>query len=146
MQNDYNVHGAVSNYLDAGVPARKIVVGIPFYAQTWRNVSPGDYLGLYESAGGVPGGTRPGGILYYRDLLPLLNGNEFIEFYDEEARVPWRYSPDERIAISYEDARSIREKANYVRANELGGIMAWQVNFDDPNNSLLNATYAALMR
>ncbi len=146
VQNGYNVDAAVSHYLDVGVPADKIVVGIPFYGQTWRNVQQGDYLGLYEPADGVPSGTRPGGILYYRDLLPLLNDPDFVKFFDEEVSAPWMYNPQERIAISYEDAQSIRAKATYVRQRQLGGVMVWQLNFDDATNSLLNLTYAALSK
>lgn len=146
VQNDYNVNAAVTHYLDAGVPADKIVVGIPFYAQTWRNVVQGDYLGLYQPADGTPSGTRPGGILYYSDLLPLLNNPSFTKFFDEEASAAWLYNARERIAISYEDAQSIRNKALYVRQHQLGGIMVWQLNYDDATNSLLHVAYTELTK
>jgi chitinase len=146
MQAEYNVDAVVNHFLDAGVPAHKLTVGIPFYAQTWRNVRQGDYLGLYQPADGVPSGTRPGGILYYRDMLPLLNNTSFVEFFDEETGVPWLFNPDELIAVSYEDARSIRNKVEYVRQRELGGVMVWQLPYDDPGNSLLHVTYTELTR
>jgi chitinase len=134
----------VETYLDAGVPADKIVVGIPFYAQTWRNVKPNDYFGLYQAADGVPEGTRPGGVLYYRDLLPLLQNDIYTRFFDEEAGVPWLYSANERIAISYEDPQSIRNKVHYVRQKKLGGVMIWQVCYDDKDQPLLDVVNAAL--
>ncbi len=144
VQADYNVDATVNHYLDLGIPASKLVVGIPFSGQAWQYVIEGNYVGLYESASGVPDGTRPGGILYYRDLLPLLNDPSFIQFFDEEVSVPWLYSPDQKIAISYEDPRSIRAKARYVQQNNLGGMMLWQISYDDAPHTLLSVAYSAL--
>jgi chitinase len=142
-QQDYNVSGTVAHFLDAGVPANKLVVGIPLYAQTWRNVSAGDYLGLYQATDGVPGGTRPGGTLYYRDMKPLLDSADYVEFFDEEAGVPWLYNPQERIAVSYDNALSIHNKVDFVKINELGGVMLWQLSYDDQGNTMLNMVYSA---
>jgi chitinase len=143
VQQEYNVAGTVTHFLDAGVPANKLVVGIPFYAQTWRNVTAGDYLGLYQTTDGVPGGTRPGGTLYYRDMKPLLESENFIEFFDDEVGVPWLYNPQERIAVSYENSLSIRNKVDFVKLNELGGVMLWQVSFDDLGNTMTHMVYSA---
>ncbi|NLX10012.1 MAG: glycoside hydrolase family 18 protein [Chloroflexi bacterium] len=144
IQDTYNVAAVVEVFLDAGVPADKLVVGAPLYAQAWSNVKPNDYFGLYERTSGVPLGTRPGGQLYYRDLLPLLENPGYTQFFDEETGVPWLYSADERIAISYENEQSIRGKAMYIRRNELGGLMLWQISYDAPDGSLIEAAYEAL--
>ncbi|MEP7287749.1 MAG: glycoside hydrolase family 18 protein [Chloroflexota bacterium] len=144
IRNDYNVAGAVKAYLDAGVPAEKIVVGVPFFAQAWRNVKPNDYFGLYQTPGGVPTGTRPGGILYYRDLLPLLKSDSYTHFFDTETKTPWMYNANGGIAISYEDPNSIQNKAAYVMSTGLGGIMIWELDFDDDTHTLLNAVYTGL--
>ncbi|PJF41562.1 MAG: glycoside hydrolase family 18 protein [Chloroflexi bacterium] len=141
----YNVDGAVNAYLDAGVPADKIVIGVPLYAQSWRGVRPNNYFGIYQEADGVPNGTRDGGILYYRDLLPLIDNENYIRFFDEETGVPWLYNADARIAISYEDAQSIQTKGNYVRRMRLGGMMLWELSFDDNEQTLVDAAYEALI-
>lgn len=143
VQTRYNVDGAVSGYLTAGVPAEKIVVGLPFYAQTWRNVLPNDRFGLYSPAGGVPDGTRPGGILYFRDLAPLLSNPAYVRFFDDETKSPWLYDEIERVAISYEDPESIAFKITYVREKRLGGVMIWELSDDDDSHTLLNAITAA---
>ena len=144
VQNVYNVDAAVTAYLDAGVPANKIDVGIPFYAQTWSNVPANDFFGLYQPAGGVPAGARPGGILYYRDLMPLLNSTSYVRFFDDETKSPWLYNAAERIAISYEDQESILYKTAYVRSLGLGGIMVWELSYDDNAHTLLNAAHDGL--
>ena len=140
----YNVNAAVTAYLDAGVPASKILVGIPFYAQAWSDIQDNNYFGLYEETDSVPLGTRPGGVLYYGDLGPLLASENYVRFFDDEAKAPWLYNPTERVVISYEDAQSIRNKTDYIRALDLGGVMVWELSFDDEEHTLLNEIYRGL--
>jgi chitinase len=140
----YNVSATVDVYLNAGVPAGKIVIGIPFYAQTWRNVRPNDYFGLYSIAEGVPNGTRPGGLLYYSDLDSLMASQNYVRFFDPETAAAWMYSESQRVAISYENEQSLEAKANYVRELDLGGVMVNELSFDDEEATLLNNIYQDL--
>lgn len=139
IRRNYNVDGAVRALLDMGVPASKVVVGLPFFAQAWRITRPNDYFGLYQLAQGVPQGTRPGGILQYKDMVPLLTNPAFIRFFDEETQSPWLYNEDRRTVISYEDPTSIRAKGNYIRSLNLGGAFVWELSFDDKEQTLLKA-------
>ena len=94
-----SVAGIVKECLDSGVPADKIVLGLGLYAQAWSNVKPNDLFGLYEPVNSVPAGTRPGGILYYRDLLPLLSDNSYTRYFDDATKTPWLYSEARRVAV-----------------------------------------------
>lgn len=143
VQQLYNVAGAVGAYLDQGIPADRLVVGIGFFAQTWQNVRDNGRFGLYAPAGGVPEGTRPGGLLYYRDLAPLLDSRDYIKYFDDEALAAWMYSPAERVAISYEDPVSVAYKVAYVRQMNLGGVALWELSFDDANQTLTTAVAQA---
>jgi len=140
----YNIDGTVTDFLNMGVPAEKIVMGIGFYAQTWSNVRPNDIFGLYEPANGLPTGTRSNGTLYYRDLAPLLESNNYVKFFDDETKTPWLYNEDRRIAVSYESERSIQFKISYVERMGLGGVMVWEVAFDDSEETLMQAIDTAL--
>lgn len=144
VRNLFNVAGSVKTYLDMGIPAEKIVVGVGFFGQAWRITQPNDFFGLYQPAQGIPTGTRPGGILQYRDLVPLLGTNTYTRFFDEDTRTPWLYNEDRRIVISYEDPASVAEKAAFVRSNHLGGIMIWELSFDDEQSALLEAVFTTL--
>lgn len=135
----YNVDGAVNAFLDMGIPADKLVIGLGFFAQTWSNVRPNDIFGLYEPATGLPTGTRANGTLYYRDLEPLLSSSNYTKFFDEQTRTPWMYNAERRIAVTYENPRSIQFKVAYVRQTGLGGVMVWEVGWDDDNQTLLRA-------
>lgn len=142
----YNVRGTVDAYLNAGVVGNKIVIGIPLYAQAWRNVRPNDYFGLYQPADGVPTGTRAGGTLYYEDLESFLTSDSYVRFFDNETRSAWMYNEQRRIAISYENAESILNKTRYVISQQLGGVMAYELAFDDDSHTLVNAIYDGFTR
>jgi chitinase len=144
MTTEYNVESSVNAYLDAGVPANKIVIGIPFFAQTWRNVRAGDLFGLYQPADGVPTGTHSGGLLYFRDMEPLIDSDSYTRYFDNEVHAPWLYNASTRIAVSYEDQESIGYKTLYVRTQGLGGVLAWELSYDDDEHTLLNAVHEGL--
>lgn len=41
--------------------------------------------------------------------------------------------------ISYDDPQSLGVKANYVKQNGLGGIMIWELDYDNKAHGLLDA-------
>ncbi len=143
-QASHSVDGTVRAYLDRGVPADKLVIGVPFSAQAWQNVRAGSLFGLYQPADGVPLGTRDGGTLFYGDLGPFLNNPDYIRYFDDLSLVSWMYNPARHIAISYESPESARRKAAYVRGFGLGGLMAWEVSNDSDELTLMNALYLGL--
>jgi len=133
-----NVMAAVQGYLKAGVPAEKIVLGVPFYGRGWTGVGPADD-GLFGAYQGVPRGTREGGIYEYRDLVAN-HVRPAIRHWHPQARVPWLYDPVKRTMITYEDVESVGWKAKYVRSQKLGGLMAWDLSKDaEGSQSLLQA-------
>ena len=76
-----------------------------------------------------PDGTeqKNSGTFTYDDLnknyLPTYN-----RFFDEQAQVPFLFSPSTGIWISYEDPQSVRLKAEYVREHHLRGVSFWDLN------------------
>ncbi len=140
----FNADGAINAYLNYGVPAEKINMGVAFYAQAWRNVPEGQLFGLFQTNDGIPNGTRDGGILYYGDLAPLLFDTDYIQYYDTVAEAAWLYNPRRRIAISYETPQSIRAKANYIRTLELGGAYVREVAFDGEEYPLIRTLSGVL--
>jgi chitinase len=139
------VDASVRAYLAAGVPREKLVVGIPFYGIGYAGV-PAVNHGLYQTAAGpvAPQDTLWTGGQSYRKLMardPLQRG--FRRFWSEEARVPWMYNPATKVWVSYDDPRSLGEKAGYVRQNRLGGVMIWEVG-GDVDGALLEAVYAGV--
>ena len=133
-----NVVSAVNGYLKAGVPAGKIVVGVPFYGRGWTGVAATNQ-GLFTAFGGVARGTQEAGIYEYRDLVKN-HVRPALRHWHPQAKVPWLYDPAKRTMIAYEDLESIAWKVKYVQSRKLGGIMAWDLSKDATGSqSLLQA-------
>lgn len=140
---EFSIDGAVKAYLDQGVPASKLVLGIGFLGQVWRIGTPGDYFGMYAPVEGIPVGTRAGGQLFYRDILPLLSDSSYIRYFDTLTKTPWLFNQERRIVVSYEDEESLAAKSAYVQQMGLGGVNLWELNYDS-KSTLISAMYRLL--
>jgi chitinase len=127
---------SVTEYEQAGVPSRKIVLGLPFYGRSWGEVA-NKNNGLFQ-----PGKAAHGVHFSYPDL-PNLLATGFIRHWDAEASAPYLYNPHTRIFVTYEDPQSIAAKCKYVTERKLGGIMFWEYS-NDSTGILLQAVHAGL--
>ncbi len=143
-----NGAAAAKAYLAAGIPADKIVLGVPFYGRGWQGV-PDVNHGLYQSESGpaadstVPTGTWQDGAITYGNLAKYYLGSA-VRYWQSETQEPWIYDPRTGIMITYEDSQSLAAKADYVVAHQLGGIMIWHLSDDDATHTLVNALYSNL--
>ena len=127
----YNVDSSVAMYLAAGVPAAKLVVGVPFYGRTFGGVPP-ERDGLLQPANGpAPAEVTAGGMDYKAIVAKQFETKGFIRHWDAVAQVPWLYNPATGAWITYDDEQSIRAKADFVHERALGGVMIWQIAGDD---------------
>ena len=124
-----SIDATVTAYLRAGVPPDRLVLGVPFFGRGYGGVEGGE-AGLYRPAGGAPDGTWGVGGIRYRELLDA-ERRGFERHWEPVARVPWLYSPETGVWISYDDPRSIAAKADYALARGLGGVMIWELSADD---------------
>jgi chitinase len=134
----FNAEAAVQAYLDAGVPADKIVMGIPLYGRGWGGVGATDD-GLYQPASGASSiGTWEAGVFDYADLVErYLDAGDWTRGWHEEALVPWLYSASQGVFISYDDAESVSYKLDYIEAEGLGGAMLWELDADTAGHELV---------
>lgn len=133
-----NIIEAVDLHVQAGVPLRKINLGIPFYGRKWTGVKSAENHGLFQEAESV------GDIIFYRQIVPLLRNDAYQQHWDEAAQAPYLWNPEERIFISYENPRSIANKVRYLKEKGLGGAMFWEYS-DDYQGELLNTLDQALV-
>lgn len=126
-----SVETGVRRFIDAGVPARKIVVGVPFYARGWSGVSAANH-GLYQSAAGPATGFEEGAELYAN-----IAASSAPKFYHPVTKQLWTYA--DGTFWSYDDPAVIKLKAAYIREHRLGGIMSWALDQDDAAFSLSKA-------
>ena len=132
---------AVRDYLTAGVPPGKIVIGVPFYGHAWGEVKP-DGNGLYQPGKPVQDNIDAS----YGNLVKQFIGkNGYVRFWDRQSEAPYLWNASKRIFITYEDPQSLRLKCRYIRDHKLGGVMFWEY-YADPTGSLLETLYRELPR
>jgi len=126
-ESSLNGDAAIQSYLAAGVPAAKLVLGVPFYGHGWKGVpSPNNGLHQQTSQGAAMGLYEVGSFDYKelkKDFFPV-----YTRYWDEYAQVPWLYNANIGIWISYDDPQSLAAKAGYARDKGLGGIMIWELS------------------
>jgi len=129
----------VTHYLSAGVPARKLVLGVPFYGHAWGEV-PATGHGLFQIGKKAPEGLATA----FKDIRTLLAGpSGYTRYWDDISMAPYLYDAAGRTFISYEDEQSVREKARFVVDRGLAGIMFW-AHGNDPDGTLQTAVDEAL--
>ena len=129
---EYNAESAVQGYLDAGVPATKINLGIPLYGYVWTGVDSAN-SGLYASASGLGAGTVENGILSYRTIVETMQGDSgYAESWDAESEASYIYnaSAGSGTFISYDSPAMVENKLDYVDEMGLGGVMFWEIDDD----------------
>lgn len=128
---------AVQDLLQHGVPAEKIVVGAAAYSRDWVGFDdPSLPNALHRHAQSVGSQTTP-----YVDLKPLIAGQPEHYFWDETAQAPYYF--DGQTFRSFDDPRSLRAKADYVKHQNLGGLMLWELSLD-PTADLIKAAHDQL--
>ncbi|HEY1141852.1 MAG TPA: glycoside hydrolase family 18 protein [Lysobacter sp.] len=131
-----NVAGAVDFYLEHGLPADKLVLGVPFYGRGFR-VKDAANDGLYQPY------TEPYAAGDWRDIASkLLKDPKWTQHWHDVAQTPYLFNADEKIFVSYEDAKSIALRAQLAKQRGLRGVFMWELTGDDDQRSLLKAMAA----
>jgi chitinase len=134
-----SIDAAVQAYLAAGVPSRKLNLGIPFYGRGWKGVPP-ENNGLYQSVDGLPVGTFTYGYYDYWDIVTrFMYKKDYLRYWSEEAQAAWLYSVKDGVFITFDDPQTVGLKADYIVKNNLGGAMVWDLSNDD--GSLLSTLF-----
>lgn len=130
--NTYCINHAVQDYLQAGFPARKLVLGIPLYGHGWTNVPSANH-GLFASSPQMQAAVLGAGTAGYNLLVQL----HLPRYWDPRALTAWYY--DGTNFWSFDDPQSIALKMAYITALGLGGAMAWSLDSDDASGTLIQA-------
>ncbi len=128
-----SIESSLASYKSRGVPAGKLLMGLPFYGYSWTAV-PSANNGLFQTGRAVHS-DRP--YNYIRTLA--LPGSVF---RDERSQAPWLF--DGQTFWTYEDPISVRYKVSYARDQRLGGVMIWELSNDTEDAELLTMAYRAL--
>jgi len=136
-EKDASADKSVHLLMEAGVPAEKLVLGVPFYGRSWIMKS-ADKQGINMP---VERGARSGGYTYIKDSL--VNQKGFVRYWDENAKAPYLFNNETNQLVTYDDEESVQLKCEYVLDNNMAGMMFWQYA-SDSSEYLLDAMDAYL--
>ena len=110
---------SVREHIKAGVPAEKIVLGVPFYGKGSRQYR---------------GGRS------FKDTYPIPEG--CTEKWDNQAKAPYVVDAEGKFVFGFENERSLKIKCDYIKENGLHGIMNWEYAGDDENLTLTRTMHS----
>ena len=128
-----SVDGGISAWLDQGVPAEKLVLGMPLYGYIYQGAGSRNN-GLYQSfasAKSVP---------WNKVKSDYLTQGVYRRLRHQEAEVPYLYG--NRSFLSYDDPSSIAAKADLAWQRGLGGVGFWELS-QDSEGDLIQSAWAA---
>lgn len=114
--NTYSANWTFTKYTSSGVPANKIILGVPFYGKKYTNT---DGLGQTRD-------SAKSAITYSVIVSSYLNNPSYIRYFDDICKVPYLYDSVNKIFITYDDPESIEIKCQYIASKNLAGIFCWQ--------------------
>ena len=129
---------SVRAFRQAGVPAEKLVLGVPFYGHLWGEVNASNH-GLYQPGKAVPNAYSP-----FSLIESTMLSQDFVRYWDPVSSAPYLYSSARHIFVSYEDEQSLAAKCHYVLAHKLGGVMFWDYS-NDSDGKLLKTIDSELL-
>jgi chitinase len=129
---NFSADQSVRNFEKAGVPAEKLLLGVPFYGHVWGQVADVNHGYLQ------PGKAIPNAYSNFSAVNSTMLNQGFVRYWDSAASVPYLYNSDKHIFVSYEDTESLAAKCRYVSEHKLGGVMFWDYS-GDPTGTLLKA-------
>lgn len=147
----YTTRNGVNALLEQGVEPGKIVVGAAMYGRGWSGVQnfqgnnpfTGTARGPLDLGAEGAGGQWEKGVVDYRLIDKLKNSDGWEYRYDDVAQAASLFRASTGDLISYDDARSVAAKGQYVLENKLGGLFAWEIDAD--NGDILNAMNESLL-
>lgn len=112
---------ALQAHLDGGVSKEKLVMGIPFYGR-------GDKKQVND-------------FVNFKDIPKL---TQFTEKWDDKSKVPYLVDSTGTLVLTFENEKSLKEKAAYIKSQGILGAMYWEFYGDNDDLLLSKTLYEGL--
>ncbi|KAF3530143.1 hypothetical protein DY000_02037515 [Brassica cretica] len=132
-----NGDAGVRSWTQAGLPAKKAVLGFPYYGYAWR-LSNANSHSYYAPTTGAA--ISPDGSIGYGQIRKFIVDNRATTVYNSSVVGDYCYAGT--TWIGYDDNQSIVTKVRYAKQRGLLGYFSWHVGADD-NSGLSRAASRA---
>ena len=112
---------AIKAHIDSGVPADRLVMGMPFYG-------------------------RGGKLLSNRNFRDIAPKGEYIEQWNDTAKVPYLINKEGIMVLGFDNVRSLSIKCEYILEKNLLGGMYWEYAGDNDNADLARTVYEGIIK
>jgi chitinase len=127
----FDTDKTVKFYESQGVCPDKIAIAVPYFARYWTGVAPGpNGDGLFQTTA-VAGGNS----MNYNQLVTQPGTRYFDAATDE----PYIYDSPSGTFYTYDDPASIALRDQYIRQQDLRGVMVWSLDGDTSDGRLTAA-------
>ncbi|CAD6225818.1 GSCOCT00014073001.2-RA-CDS [Cotesia congregata] len=128
-----NSEAAVNFWLSKGAPKKKLILGVPTYGRTFTLSNPrSNGLGAATSGPGSAGPyTGQEGYLGYQEICEMQKKGGWKISYNKEREAVSAYKGNQW--VGFDNVKSIKAKAEFVKKMGLGGAMVWAIDVDDFN-------------
>ncbi|XP_038977279.1 class V chitinase CHIT5-like [Phoenix dactylifera] len=116
----------LTSWVEAGIPPKKVVMGLPLYGRTWKLKDPADH-GIGAPAVGIGPGTD--GEMVYSLVVDFNTENNATQVHDEITVSVYSYAGTNW--IGYDDLWSVTRKIDFALEHGLGGYFLWTIGNDE---------------
>ncbi|PPR90431.1 hypothetical protein GOBAR_AA30261 [Gossypium barbadense] len=128
-----NTDFGIESWINGGLPANKLVLGLPLYGYAWTLVNPRDNtIGAPASGPAI----SKSGQISYKDIRNYIQSYGATLVYNATFVV--NYCTVGTTWIGFDDVEVVKVKVSFAKERKLLGYFVWQVPYDD--NWLLSQT------
>lgn len=115
----FSAQESIDNYIAAGVPVEKLVLGVPLYGHGDKKTGHPDYV----------------------DYRNIGDYSKYTHKWDKAAQVPYVVDENDNMIVTYDNPKSLKLKCKYALKRGLLGVMYWEYACDDPTLPLVKTIY-----
>lgn len=126
----------ITSWLDAGIPACKLVMGVPLQGRSWflRNKTKNKAGDPVVAAGPRQKMSDRIGVMAYSEIEELMKDPRSGFVYDSQTVSSYLHSGD--LWVSFDSPEVAEDKIRFAQHNTLLGYFLWPINFDDSNRTI----------
>lgn len=137
----FDLHSVVHHLMERyGVPNHKINIGLAFYGRSLKTKgAPALHVVSRRSPDSVTFPEDKGAPMFYNIVSRL---SQFNYHWDSLAQAPYLQGKSANTFVSFEDERSVAQKARYILDHQLAGAIIWDLTGDYLENADQRGTIA----
>ncbi|XP_038973181.1 class V chitinase-like [Phoenix dactylifera] len=123
----------ITSWLVAGIPACKLVMGVPLYGRSWilKNKMKNELGAPVVAMGPRQKVSNQTGLMAYSEIKETLKDPNIVFVYDNQTVSAYFHSGD--LWVSFDSIEVVEVKIEFALQKRLLGYFLWPISFDDSN-------------